>query len=138
MASTSSHEVLSRMHGTAKMTCHPNTAFLSLSLFFFLLIAMADHPRPSLRSSLEAHHLNNTKPSSSSPARILRDDSDQENPKREAVDSISSSSSMGRKGRVHNNNIVGGSPSSFSWREGRSLNASAHAVPSGPNPISNR
>ncbi|CAH9089512.1 unnamed protein product [Cuscuta epithymum] len=120
---------------------HHNPATVLLSLFFFLLIAMADHPRRILRSSSveEAY-------------KVI------DKTTRREYSSLSFSPMAPPQGipkagtGVHNSNrnsnsnsksksVIVPSSSPFLGKNGCGsfcFNASAHEVPSGPNPISNR
>lgn len=101
----------------------------SLALLFFLLVLMAHHDdhhqqeNPSLFIQSDASNGANFKRQSTSEASTRRDCRDN-NPTK--ASNAFHFSPIGRKGGRH-----------FSWRD-EVFNTSAHEVPSGPNPISNR
>ncbi|CAH9068626.1 unnamed protein product [Cuscuta europaea] len=122
---------------------HHNPATVLLSLFFFLLLAMADHPRRILRSSSssleEAHEvIDKTARRESSSLSFSPMVPPQEN--------LKAGTRIHNRNRNSNSNgnrnsVIVPSSSPFLGKNGCGsfcFNASAHEVPSGPNPISNR
>ncbi|CAN4083653.1 unnamed protein product [Withania somnifera] len=119
------------------MTTRPSTSSLSfynivslLTLFFFVVTThvMSDDRQVEPNSLQDHHHA--IKKNILKPLMMER--------RNIREDQISSTIVMGRKGKHHEYpKVHHQSQKSYLWR-GKSLNVSAHEVPSGPNPISNR
>ncbi|CAN4078532.1 unnamed protein product [Withania somnifera] len=114
------------------------TTFLSLynivsllTLFFFVVTTVISDEQQVEPSSLQdRHHHHAIKKNILKPLMMER--------RNNREDQISCTIVMGRKGKHHEClNVHHQSPKSYLWRD-KSLNVSAHEVPSGPNPISNR
>ncbi|KAJ8545013.1 hypothetical protein K7X08_017596 [Anisodus acutangulus] len=101
------------------------------TLFFFLVTLMAEDRQVQPNSSQVKYH------SSADHAikkNIFKPLMERRNCKEDQI----TSTIMGRKGKHHEYpKIHHQSQKSYLWRD-KSLSASAHEVPSGPNPISNR
>ncbi|MCD7452616.1 hypothetical protein HAX54_017595 [Datura stramonium] len=123
---------------TCKMTTTA-TSFFSLynmfsllTLFFFLVTTVMAEDRQVEPNSLQGHPHQAIKKI----INILKPLSTERRSSREE-DQISSTITMGRKGKHHHEYPKVHHQKSYLWRD-KSLSVAAHEVPSGPNPISNR
>lgn len=115
---------------TTTTTSFINSPLVALAtLFFFLLPVLMAHQHHTLPPPTSSTHI----PTNTNPSQPLLTSQNRVQDHKTETQATTSVPPTGRRGgpsyRIHRR--------SPSWRQ-RALNASAHEVPSGPNPISNR